>query len=669
MTVSMTDGRSRASAALSLLLLLASCGGPYRMRSGREVAFEGNDATSDGDLWEVSRSDVEAFDETGESARLSDAAFRIAHLYELRGRGKTQVDVREEPGRIVFSVREERYYALGKIRIEGARGVPEEELLAALPGRFLGSLPYSQLLVRELSGRIAGLYRDRGYKDVEVGPPELRPDPARHVVDVRFRVQEGKAYRVSRVTGIEQAPEELAHRLRTLEGKPYTPQSPETVQAVVLDYYREHGYPFVRVTAEPEVHPEDATVRIVVSLEPGRHRTIGDVQPEGLQRATASFVRSRAGLESGREYRSSDLRRAEERLNETNLFETVQAEPGRDDPAGDELPIVLRLKERDPGEVGFRLGYGTLDGLRAGVDLRYSNLLGNAELFRIGGTISRFGYRAESELAFPYFLGSEFRPGLSGYYETETYPAFDATSYGEAVSLSHPLVTNVTGTLGVRHAVIRTSNVDPGVPPGDLLDFAYTAPFVTLHWEGRDNALLPTRGGFLDTRFEVSDRSYSPDIQFWNLTGRLSYLVPLPAALTLGASFQGGVIAPIQGTQEIPISLRYFAGGTSSVRGFPFASLGPQVNGEAIGGEAFLALQVELRFPIWQDLHGAVFTDRGGVWTDYTRVDLGDLRYSVGTGLRYLTPAGPLVADFAWNPARRAGEDGWAFHFSIGYPF
>jgi outer membrane translocation and assembly module TamA len=134
-------------------------------------------------------------------------------------------------------------------------------------------------------------------------------------------------------------------------------------------------------------------------------------------------------------------------------------------------------------------------------------------------------------------------------------------------------------------------------------------------------------------------------------------------------SLQGGVIAPLGATDVIPVSLRYFAGGTNTVRGFEFASLGPQANGKAIGGETFLALQTELRYPIWGDLHGAVFSDRGGVWEDYTRVNLSECRYSVGSGLRYHTPAGAIVVDGAWNPARRAGERGWGFHFSIGFPF
>src|SRR5204862_3472881 len=126
------------------------------------------------------------------------------------------------------------------------------------------------------------------------------------------------------------------------------------------------------------------------------------------------------------------------------------------------------------------------------------------------------------------------------------------------------------------------------------------------------------------------------DIQFRSASGRFSYYFPFPEGIVFATSFQGGVIAPIAGTQEIPIALREFAGGTNTVRGYKFESIGPKVNGDPTGGQVFMALQSEFRIPIVGDLQGAVFCDQGGVWFDRVRVSLGDLRYAVGTGLRFV---------------------------------
>lgn len=658
----------RRSTAVFLLLIGAGCGPDLSEVHGARIVFEGVKSFSESALLDAMRAELEEYDRAPDPTLLSDGAFRIVHLYELAGYLGTRAEVSESPGRIVFRITEAPYVALGKVRVLGNAAIRDDDLLARLPRSLLGSVPFSDRLAGVIRNHLIAAYAASGYVDVAVSAPTLTRHEKAGTMDVTFSIEEGKRYTVTGFEGMPDVPK-LASRLSSLVGKPLTPQSADEVEAVVLDDYRERGHPFVRIVVRPRLDRERGAATLVIDLDPGPAATVGRPVVRGNARTRTGWIESRADLEEGKEYRASDLRRAEKRLMATSLFTTVEVNPGLRQDDGAPVPPEIKVEERDPGEVALRLGYGTLDGPRAGVDFRYANLLGGAELFRAGGTVSRYGYRMEAELAFPFLFGSDFRPGLSGYYENEDYPSFEAVSFGEVVSLSYPVLEKVQATLGVRHANIRTKNVEPGVPPGDLLDFAYTAPFLSALWDERDSPLLPSRGFLLDGRVEWSGESFSRDIQFWSASGRAVTLFPLPWNLVLAVSLQGGVISPIGSTEVIPVSLRYFAGGTNTVRGFEFASLGPQAGGEATGGEAFLALQTEVRFPIWGDLHGAVFSDRGGVWEELGEVDLSEVRYSVGSGLRYHTPAGAIVADGAWNPARRDGERGWAFHFSIGFPF
>jgi outer membrane protein insertion porin family len=297
------------------------------------------------------------------------------------------------------------------------------------------------------------------------------------------------------------------------------------------------------------------------------------------------------------------------------------------------------------------------------------NLLGGAELVRAGGTVSTLGYRADAEIALPYFLGTEFRPGATAWYEDREFPSFNTRTYGYVGSFTYPVTERISATAGVRHALIRTDNVQPGVPPGDLLDFAYTALFVSASFDFVDNPRLPTAGIVAGLQADWSPQTFRSDVVFTSASGRLGAYVPLPLELVLASSFQGGIITPHGQTDEIPISLRDFAGGTTTVRGFAQDTIGPQVNGEPTGGEVYYALQTELRFPIWGDFHGAAFADQGGVWFDHNRVAVDESRWSVGLGLRYYTAAGAFVADVGWNPKREDGERAVEFHFSIGFPF
>jgi len=347
----------------------------------------------------------------------------------------------------------------------------------------------------------------------------------------------------------------------------------------------------------------------------------------------------------------------------------VQVTPGDLQEGKEEVPILVLVEENKPGEVSVRTGTGSLDGWRFGADVSYMNLFGMGGIVRLGGVVSRIASRGDFEIAQPWFLGTDFRPGLSIYYEQQELPSFDVASNGFAPSLVYPFSDRHTVTGGWRMAEIRTSNVDPGVPPGDLLDFTYQALFLSTSLDFRDSTLLPTRGLRLTGTLEWAPASFATDIEFLKGVARTDFYAGLPWDLVLAVSMQGGMIRPLASTDEIPISMRFFAGGANSVRGFKYGTIGDSVNGEPTGGELFLGMQAEIRFPIWGEFHGAAFTDRGGVWLDPNDADIDDTRWSVGTGLRYYTPAGALSADLAWNIAREEGEEPFVFHFSIGFPF
>ena len=421
------------------------------------------------------------------------------------------------------------------------------------------------------------------------------------------------------------------------------------------------------MVASPVIDPVAATVDIQLEIDPGPKARLGDVEVENNDRTRKAFIRTRAALERGRSFRASDVREAERRLLTTGLFRQVRVTPGVVQEG--EVPIVIYVEENKPGEVSIRAGTGSLDGVRIGADVSYQNLFGTAALVRLGGTVSRVGARGDFELAFPWFLGTDFRPGISFYYESQELPSFDVSSNGFAPSLVYPFTDRHTVTVGWRQAEIRTSDVDPGVPPGDLLDFEYRALFWAVSLDYRDSTLLPTRGVRLAGSAEWAPASFATDIEFFKGLARTDVYAGLPWDLVFAVSLQGGVIRPLASTDEIPISLRFFAGGANTVRGFKYGTIGDSVDGDPTGGEMFLTMQAEVRFPIWGEFHGAAFTDRGGVWLDPGDANIDDTRWSVGAGLRYHTPAGALSADLAWNIAREEDEDPVVFHFSIGFPF
>lgn len=657
---------------LVLILLTASCASepaPSEPAGDDRLSFEGVEKGHEPELRELIEPDLKRHAADPRETHLDDAVFRLRYHYRLEGYADVEVTYRRTPAKVIFRVTEGMKLLLGRVHFAGNTVFTDDELKEARPTGFLGAaVPFSPRLVTVLKEEIRAAYGRKGYVEAKVDHEEQRRESESGRVHVTFLINEGRRYLVLGFRDLPDDPD-LREKLHRFRFAPYTPGTAEEAEAALIDHYRDHGHPFGQAIVTPRVDRDLATVALAVDARPGAAATIGELRIGGNGRTRDSFIRQRADLEEGAGYRASDLRRAEERLQATHLFRSVRVSPGALREETGTLAIDVEVEESEAGEFSLRGGYGSRERVRGGADLSYRNLLGGAELVRAGGTVSSIGFRGDAEVALPYFLGTDFRPGVTVWYEDREFPSFDSRTYGAVGSLSYPLLEKLEVTAGARHAVIRTDNVEPGVPPGDLLDFAYTALFVSVTLDLLDNPGLPTQGLHASAEADWSPDSFRSDVVFVGARGRASGYLPLPGSLVLAASFQGGIILPRGQTREIPISLRHFAGGITTVRGFKQDEVGPQVAGEPTGGEVYLALQAEVRFPIWGEFHGAVFTDRGGVWFDHNRVALDETRWSVGLGLRYYTPAGAFVVDAGWNPDREDGERAIEVHVSIGFPF
>src|SRR5689334_2559859 len=171
-----------------LILSLLSCSSELGTVHGAKIVFEGRKVFSESDLLEAARSELKEYDKAPDPALLSDAAFRMAHLYELSGYAGTKVEFSESPERIVFTIQEAPYVALGKVRVNGNRALSEEVLLAKLPQNLLGSVPFSERLAGVIRNHLIRAYAGEGYAEVTVSQPELRLDGKKKVMEVTFTI-------------------------------------------------------------------------------------------------------------------------------------------------------------------------------------------------------------------------------------------------------------------------------------------------------------------------------------------------------------------------------------------------------------------------------------------------------------------------------------------------
>ncbi len=211
----------------------------------------------------------------------------------------------------------------------------------------------------------------------------------------------------------------------------------------------------------------------------------------------------------------------------------------------------------------------------------------------------------------------------------------------------------------------------------------------------RDDLLQPTRGTFISGEGTVAARAlggqvgfmkaYGQAFGFRRLPGRRTIVLASRVAIGLADGFEREVQPtdpdgnPLPGpptvVEDLPASERFFAGGDSTIRGYALDSVGaPNTisdDGYPTGGNAVVLLNSELRFPVWRDVGAVVFIDGGNVFRRVTEFDITELRGSVGFGLRYHSPVGPIRLDLGFKLDRREerGERGTALHFSLGQAF
>jgi outer membrane protein assembly factor BamA len=191
----------------------------------------------------------------------------------------------------------------------------------------------------------------------------------------------------------------------------------------------------------------------------------------------------------------------------------------------------------------------------------------------------------------------------------------------------------------------------------------FSGPSASVIRDTRDDPLNPGAGAFFGADAQLSAAELGGDSFVKGFVQLAAYRRLWPKLVLAGSGRVG-----LSGTfgsapSQLPLPDRFFAGGAYSLRGYPVDDV------TDAGGNALLLGSLELRFPVFGALSIGTFADVGNVYPLVRDVDLGELRYTAGVGLRYHSPFGPLRVDWAYKLDRREGESRFRFHFAVGHAF
>lgn len=529
--------------------------------------------------------------------------------------------------------------------------------------------------------RIRKFYFDRGYLHTRVAKPEVTTNEEDRTVQITITIEEGEPTILIRLTfeglevvkGITEA--ELRKGIPLKEGKPLSRLQLDQSKVEILNRIRNLGYARAELSTRVEVNEEQREGRVTFTLKPGDIAYFGKTRIKGNEQVSTTFIRRGLGYKEGELFTLDKLQESQRSLFNRGLFDRVRLEPLNLDKPGEPVDILVTVREGKMRSVRAGIGYGTEDQLRLQLAWTHRNLFGGGQRFTLEGKGSFILQEVNALFQQPFFLDRFTSLNGNLTYKRDDQVSFTETRLAAGTQISRSFSPTLNGFLGYTFQFSELSDVSPEAAL-DLSPEALESNFLSLVSFGlqrntADDFFNPTRGSVLSSLLEYSEPSLGSAVRFLRGSLEGKKYITLTKGVILAGRVEIGSIRPF-GIEEvqIPITQRFFSGGSTSVRGFRRNRLGPlDSSDDPLGGNSLLEGSIEIRFPIYKELRGVAFLDVGNVYSDSFTFDLGDLRYAAGPGIRYNTPVGPLRFDVGFNLDPRPNEDSFVVHFSIGQAF
>ena len=626
-------------------------------------------------------------------ARVQADAQRIMEIYRRSGRFAVIVEpkvVRLPQNRVdlIFEIEEGDLTTIRKISFIGNERFSDGDLREVIQTtesawyRFLTSNdtydPDRLAFDRELLRRH---YLANGYADFRVvsSAAELTPDNKEFFVT--FTVNEGPRYKFGEI-GLETEfkdldADQLRSELTVAEGDWYDADKLEKSIGNLTDAVGVLGYAFVEIVPNVNRDREARAIAVTFAVEEGPRVFVERVRITGNVRTTDEVIRREMLLVEGDAFNTSKLRRSLRRIRNLGFFEDVniENEPGS---AEDRTIISVAVKEQATGEISFGAGYSTASGVLGEIGVRERNLLGTAQDLRLN---LRFGTKErEGELSYtePYFMDRELSAGIdifSTQRDLQDESSYDREATGFALRMGYRITEPLSQTWKyvLREDEVTDIRADASLAIQEERGaFVTSALSQTLLYDLRDNRFNPTEGYFLQMDNAVA--GIGGDSRY--LRNRWDSAFYLPVAENWIVNLDAGAGYVFELGEDIRIVDRFFLGG-GSLRGFEPAGVGPRdrATDDALGGEWFYRLSAGLSLPLGLPnefgVKGRVFTDAGSVGGNDKAGDTddGSLRSSIGVGLSWLSPIGPVNIDISRVVRKEEYDQTQSFRFSFGTRF
>ncbi len=654
-----------------------------------KIRFEGNEKVDDDELREKLAIRLYSILDQKE---IKQGINRLQEYYREKSYYNAEINERTEPlpnNQILleFVIKENEKVYVKKIQFVGNNNFDDDDLKDIMLTSekdilfwFTDSGVLDKKKLEFDAHKITAFYHNHGFIKAKVGEPDITYEKEKGLT-ITIEVQEGEQYGVNTVSieGDLIVPvEELMEKVQiNKEKKVFNREVLRNDVLALKGVYNDEGYAYAEVRPRTKDNDETRLVDITYVISKEQKVRFERINISGNTTTRDKVIRRELKVIEGEYFSGKKLKKSSEKLERLGFFEDVEVNTSKG--SSENLMILdVKVKEKPTGSFSFGAGYSSVDSVIGTASVSENNFLGRGQ--RLSAAVKIGGHSSQFDVTFtePWILDKDLSGTINAYKWEREYDDYTKDSLGGALTFGWPMemideYTRAWASYGYEDAEISDVEYYASRLLRDMEGRSKTSSLsIGLRRNSTNRPWNASKGSINEIMLEYAGGFLGGDNYFSKVWARSAWFFPFYWDTTFMVQGRWGYIKERSGG-DLPTYEKWFLGGINTIRGFEYADVSPYdpETLDKVGGEKMMVYNLEYRFPVFKDLGitGIVFFDVGNVYTSEKNMKDRDLATSVGTGVRWYSPMGPLRIEWGYNLDPQRDEDSSVFEFSMGSTF
>ena len=535
--------------------------------------------------------------------------------------------------------------------------------------------------------KLKSFYLDNGFLNFNIESTQVSLGPEKESVYISINIEEGDRFTVREVklAGDFILPhDELADLIKINSGDIFSRRKVVDSTKSLSDILAENGYAFANVNMVPDIDKESRTLALTFFVDPGRRIYVNRVNITGNTKTQDKVIRRELRQLEGDWLSTKHVARSKTRLDRLGFFGDVSVQTTRLPGTPDQVNLDYNVTEKPTGSLQAGLGYSDSQGPTLNLSVTQDNFLGTGQNVGVNFDNSEVTTQYRLSVTNPYYTEEGVSRSISLTYrkvdaEEADISNYSTDSYGASLSYGVPLSEYTNYNWGVKYdsteittGAATSQNIVDFIAANGKLNSTYQI-FTSWAYDSRNRRLFASNGSF--TRIGGEIAVPGGDLEYYKVDFRHLNYFELAKEVTFAVNLNLGYGTAF-GNSDYPPYKNYFAGGSTSIRGYDANSVGPRdiTTNDPTGGKVKIVSNLDLILPNpFTEKSGStrvsLFLDAGSVFTDANSINNDEVRYTTGIAFIWITPVGAMRFTLAEPLNKQEGDSTRQFQFSLGSPF